>query len=114
MCSDMGAKKDGDSGKAHGSAADCSKLGLGGQNSCPGYPVRAGSTLTATLKSCLDQMWAEGEPPQGVQACINDTSGCFQKYGHWINMTMTSYGTVACAFYKMSNGSYWMNQNFGR
>jgi hypothetical protein len=35
-------------------------------------------------------------------------------HGHWINMSMASYGTVACGFYKMANGRYWMNQNFGR
>jgi hypothetical protein len=111
-CSDAGAKKDGDANAAHSSAGSCK--GLNGQNSCPGYPVSAGSTLTSTLQSCLQQMWGEGMPPQGTQACIQDPSGCFQKYGHWINMSMTSYGTVACGFYKMSNGRYWMNQNFGR
>jgi len=112
LCSDNGAKTDGDTGKAHGSAGSCK--GLGGQNTCPGYPVRAGSTLTATLKGCLDQMWAEGEPPQGVQPCIQDRTGCFLMHGHWINMSMANYGTVACGFYKMANGRYWMNQNFGR
>jgi hypothetical protein len=35
-------------------------------------------------------------------------------HGHWINMTMTNYSWVACGFYKMSSGAYWMNQNFGR
>lgn len=111
-CSDAGAKKDGDANAAHSSAGSC--RGLGGQNTCPGYPVSAGSTLTKTLQSCLQQMWAEGEPPVGTQACIQDSTGCFQKYGHWINMSMANYGTVACGFYKMTNGRYWMNQNFGR
>jgi hypothetical protein len=111
-CSDDGAKMDGDSGQAHGSAGSC--RGLGGQNTCPGYPVRAGGTITTTLKGCLDQMWAEGEPPNGTQACIADRTGCFLMHGHWINMSMANYGTVACGFYKMTSGSYWMNQNFGR
>jgi len=111
-CSDDGAKADGDSGQAHGSAGSC--RGLGGQNTCPGYPVRSGGTLTSTLTGCLDQMWAEGEPPNGVQACIADRTGCFLEHGHWINMSQASYGTVACGFYKMTNGRYWMNQNFGR
>jgi len=111
-CSDDGAKMDGDSGQAHGSAGSC--RGLGGQNTCPGYPVRAGGTITTTLTGCLDQMWAEGEPPNGTQACIADRTGCFLMHGHWINMSMASYGTVACGFYKMTNGRYWMNQNFGR
>jgi len=111
-CSDMGAKKDGDSNMAHSSAGSC--RGLGAQNTCPGYPVRNGSTLTATLNGCLAQMWAEGEPAEGVQACIQDRTGCFQAHGHWINMSQSTYGTVACGFYKMANGRYWMNQNFGR
>lgn len=111
-CSDDGAKKDGDSMKAHGSAGSCK--GLGSQNTCPGYPVRAGGTVSATLKGCLDQMWAEGEPPNGVQACTADRNGCYQMHGHWINMTSSSITTVACGFYKMENGRYWMNQNFGR
>lgn len=110
-CSDEGAKQDGDTGQAHSSAGKC--RGLGGQNTCPGYPIRGGS-LTATLKGCLDQMWAEGEPANGVQACIQDRTGCFLMHGHWINMSMASNGTVACGFYKMANGRYWMNQNFGR
>jgi hypothetical protein len=109
-CSDMGAKKDGDSGQGHSSAGDCRPLA--GQNSCPGYPVRGGD-VAATLKMCLAQMWAEGPPPNGVDACIQDSTGCFLMHGHWINMQMAQYKTVGCGFYKMSDGRYWMNQNFG-
>lgn len=110
---DKGAKKDGDSNEAHGSAGDCRSVGLpGAQNTCPGYPVRSGSTVEAALEGCLEQMWDEGEPSQGVRACIAD-SGCFQMHGHWINMSEASHGVVACGFYRMANGRYWMNQNFG-
>lgn len=113
-CGDMGAKKDGDSMVAHGSArdGDCYRVGLSAQNTCPGYPARP--TLEASMKMCLDQMWAEGEPMEGTAACIQDQSGCFQKHGHWINMTSTQSSAVACSFYKMTSGAYWMNQNFGR
>jgi hypothetical protein len=112
-CSDMGAKQDGDSGRAHGSAGNC--RGLGSQNTCPGYPLRVGGgTVDGTLKYCLKQMWDEGEPAQGVQACTADINGCYQDHGHWINMQSTTIGRVACGFYKMANGNYWMNQNFGR
>ena len=110
-CSDMGAKKDGDANAPHSSAGSCRPLGS--QNTCPGYPARNGN-ITASLNQCLMQMWAEGEPANGVDACIMDRSGCFQMHGHWINMTNTSIKQVACGFYKMANGSYWMNQNFGR
>jgi hypothetical protein len=114
-CSDMGAKKDGDSGQAHSSARDCQ--GLGGQNTCPGWRVGGfggNATLEAALTNCLDQMWAEGEPPVPIDQCIADYQGCFLPHGHWINMQNEDYGVVACGFYRMSNGAYWMNQNFGR
>jgi hypothetical protein len=117
-CSDTGAKKDGDSKVAHGSARDCSSLRLAGQqDTCPGWAVggRSGNaTLADALKKCLASMWAEGEPPQGRQACIQDSSGCFQTYGHYLNMSDPAPKVVACGFYQMSNGSWWMNQNFGR
>jgi uncharacterized protein YkwD len=111
-CSDKGAKKDGDSMSAHSSAGDCYSQQLFAQNTCPGYPLRGG-TVTSALTGCLDQMWGEGEPPQGSEACKQDQTGCYPKYGHWINMTDPAYKSVVCSFYKMSNGSYWMNQNFG-
>jgi hypothetical protein len=112
-CSDMGAKQDADSGDAHSSAGTCS--GLGSQNTCPGYALNfGGGTLEGTLKFCLMQMWEEGEPAEGVQACIADRAGCFLDHGHWINMQSTTAGRVACGFYKMADGRYWMNQNFGR
>jgi len=114
MCSDMGAKQDGDSGQAHSSAGSCP--GLGAQNACPGYPVGAGDIagVEKALKFCLDQMWMEGEPPEPVPQCIQDYQNCFLKYGHYINMTDDSNSVVSCGFYKMSNGNYWMNQDFGR
>jgi len=114
-CSDMGAKKDGDSGSAHSSAGDCA--GLGAQNTCPGWRVGGfggNATLEDALKNCLQAMWNEMEPPIPVADCIRDSQGCFQDHGHWINMSDARSGTVACGFYKMSSGAYWMNQNFGR
>jgi hypothetical protein len=112
-CSDMGAKKDADSGDAHSSAGDCA--GLGAQNTCPGWPVGGRNpTLADALNSCLSAMWDEGEPPVPVDQCIDDYQGCFLPHGHWINMSDARSGTVACGFHKMANGSYWMNQNFGR
>jgi len=118
QCSDEGAKKDGDSRIAHGSAGDCRPLGS--QNTCPGYPVGGwgSATLADALKMCLAQMWDEGEPPEGREECLaeyfrGDTT-CFMTYGHYLNMSDTSNGTVACGFYDMGNNTFWMNQNFGR
>ena len=29
-------------------------------------------------------------------------------------MQNEDYGVVSCGFYRMQNGAYWMNQDFGR
>jgi hypothetical protein len=71
------------------------------------------ATLQDALLNCLESMWNEGMPPVPIDDCIRDQS-CFPMYGHWINMQDARSGTVACGFYKMANGAYWMNQNFGR
>jgi hypothetical protein len=104
----------GDSGNAHSSAGDCDRLGA--QNTCPGYPVRGEGIagIETSLKRCLDQMWDEGEPPVPIDQCIDDYQNCFLPHGHWINMQSTSSQVVSCGFYEMPNGSYWMNQDFGR
>jgi hypothetical protein len=112
-CSDTGAQVDGDSGRAHGSASGGAAAGLcprGAQNTCPGWPVggRSGNAnVAAALKGCLKMMWDEGKPPAG--SC---SGACFQAHGHYLNMSASGTKRVACGFYKMKNGSYWMNQNF--
>jgi hypothetical protein len=110
-CSDAGAKKDGDSMQGHSSAFNCA--GSYAQNSCPGYPVGGfgGATLADTLKTCLKQMWDEGEPPVSRQQCMQDTTGCFEMHGHYLNMT-SNFKAVSCGFYQMKNGNWWMNQDF--
>jgi hypothetical protein len=111
----MGAQKDATTGQAHGSAGDCS--GLGGQNTCPGWGVggfSGNATLGDAPTGCLAQMWAEGPPPKPKQECIADYTNCFLVHGHWMNMSDTGYGVVSCGFYEMSNGKWWMNQDFGR
>ena len=125
LCSDQGAKKDGDSGNAHSSAgrgnpcaASGIKVNFQSQNTCPGYPVGGRTpTIADALKGCLSQMWAEGEPPEGEEKCLQDyfagNTKCFLAHGHYINMKGKSKG-VSCGFYKMANGRYWMNQDFGR
>jgi hypothetical protein len=113
-CSDKGAKTDGDSGQAHGSAGSCP--GLGGQDTCPGWGVggfTGNATVADALKNCLMQMWGEGMPPVSRQACQQDYTGCFLKYGHYLNMSDPSYHVASCGFYKMADGKWWMNQDFG-
>lgn len=110
MCSDEGARMDGESMRAHGSAGMCQ---LGSQNTCPGYPVSfGGGTLAGVLKRCLQQMWDEGEPAEGRAACMADISGCFQRHGHYLNMSEPNATAVGCGFYDMGGDTWWMNQNF--
>ncbi|MEY4577782.1 MAG: hypothetical protein RL701_2485 [Pseudomonadota bacterium] len=116
-CSDKGAQQDGDSGEAHGSARAglCRAVGLGAENTCPGWGVggRTGNaTLADALKGCLKAMWAEGEPPVTRDMCVQDLNGCFQAHGHYLNMSGSGASAVACSFYKMKDGQYWMNQDF--
>lgn len=108
-CADEGARYDSENG-AHQSAGNCS--GLGAQNTCPGWPAPGGDVAGA-LTGCLDQMWAEGEPPVPVPDCIDDYVDCFLVHGHYINMSAPSSRVVACGFYQQPDGSWWMNQDFG-
>lgn len=128
LCSDRGAMKDADSGRAHSSAGSgnpCVMAGagrnpfphFGSQNTCPGYPVGGfgGATIADALKRCLQQMWAEDEPPEGEAECMRkyregDTA-CFLAHGHYLNMKNARVG-VACGFYNMGDSRYWMNQDF--
>ena len=133
LCSDQGAKKDGDGGGAHSSAGTknpCNTTGsygafpnFGAQDSCPGYMVGGfgSATIADALKQCLQQMWAEGDPADdpkymvSIDQCIQQyqmgDSACFLAHGHFINMSGDSAG-VSCGFYDMGNSTYWMNQDF--
>jgi hypothetical protein len=130
-CSDMGAKYDGDMKKGHASTQIpgkgprgepgrlCGSPELGPQNTCPGWgvgPRTGNATLADALKKCLAAMWAENEPPQGVDACkqayFNKMPECFLAHGHWINMQEPMATHVSCGFYDMGNNTYWMNQDF--
>jgi hypothetical protein len=119
MCSDKGAQMDGDSGQAHGSARAglCTSTGLGSEDTCPGWGTggfSGNATVADALKSCLKSMWGEGEPPVSRAMCVQDYAGCFEKYGHYLNMSDPGVGSVACSFYHMKNGQWWMNQDFAR
>jgi hypothetical protein len=117
-CSDDGAELDSKTNKAHSSAAKgalACRASAVAQNSCPNRTVRAGSTVEATMKQCLAQMWGEGEPPGGVKACTDayfagDTA-CFLAHGHYINM-ISSNPLVSCGFYLNDAQQWWMNQDF--
>jgi hypothetical protein len=118
-CSDRGAQYDAESRRAHGSTGVrdlCGAMGLPGtQNTCPGHPAGPGTgtdAIAAALRRCLASMWAEGEPPIGVDACKADRAGCFPMYGHWINMSEPKGRTVSCGFFNMGNNTFWMNQDF--
>jgi hypothetical protein len=125
LCSDRGAQKDGDSGRAHSSAGrgnPCSTgpgsfPNFGSQNTCPRLQVGGfgAATLADALKRCLQQMWNEGEPPEGEEKCIADYRNmmpeCFLAHGHYLNMKNATRG-VSCGFYMFENNVYWGNQDF--
>lgn len=92
-CADGQAKKDSQTGQAHGAFGDCVNELKGwtgaAQNECPGW-----GSVADTLAGCIDAMWAEG--PGG---------------GHYDNMVGGSH-FMACGFYTTPAGKVWMVQDF--
>jgi hypothetical protein len=98
------AEYDASKNTAHAGAKDKICQPGGAQNECPGY-----SSTSQVIGLCLQQMWDEGPPP--TTPC---TDTCFEKYGHFINMTDPNVTKVACGFYTTSAGKVWAVQNFTR
>jgi len=98
-CSDQQSQADNASKAPHGNFGDCQEFA---QNTCPSWP-----STSQIVSGCLDQMWAEGEPPAGP--CDGQ---CIQEHGHYITMTSKTYTKVACGFHDDGKGSVWSNQNF--
>ena len=100
-CADQDAAYD-PSHSAHAGfiARICSPEGYA-QDECPGW-----SSETQVVSGCLQQMFDEGPPP------TNPCDGsCFEMYGHFINMTNTSYTMVACGIATV-NGQITAVQDF--
>ena len=76
------------------------------QDECPGD-----YSESQVIGVCLQQMWSEGPPPNGVQACEADLTGCYEAHGHFINMSNPGVTKVACGFYTTSDGRVWSVQN---
>ncbi len=91
-CADGEAGSDSESGVPHGAFGSC---GESAQNECPGW-----GSMDSIVNGCLDMMWAEGPGTD------------FATHGHYINMTSTSYTSVACGFHVTGSGSVWAVQNF--
>jgi hypothetical protein len=89
-CTDQQSAADQAAGQAHLNFGDC---GENAQNTCPDWGSEAD-----VIGGCLQMMWDEGPGP-------------FDEHGHYINMSNTSYGRVACGF-STSNQGVWSNQNF--
>jgi hypothetical protein len=92
-CADAQSKSDSESGTAHGAFGKCGEFA---QNECPNWPGPPDTMIVG----CLKMMWAEGPGTP------------FSAHGHYINMSSTSYKSVACGFYKTPSGSYWAVQDF--
>jgi Cysteine-rich secretory protein family len=65
------------------------------ENECPSWP-----STTQIVSGCMQQMFDEGPGTP------------YSAHGHFINMTNTSYKTVACGFYKSPDAGLWSVQNF--
>jgi hypothetical protein len=78
----------------------CSPEGYA-QDECPAWPSE-----TSVVSGCLQQMFDEGPPPE--RPC---TGSCFETFGHFINMTNTSYTMVACGIATV-NGQITAVQDF--
>jgi hypothetical protein len=103
-CADQMAEYDAGKNSAHAGYTDKICQPRGAQNECPAY-----SSNNQVISLCMQQMWDEGPPAN--DPCDGD---CFQKHGHFINMTSTSSTKVACGFYTTSSGKVWAVQNFLR
>ncbi|MEO8982470.1 MAG: CAP domain-containing protein [Polyangiaceae bacterium] len=103
-CADQMAEYDAGKNTAHAGYSDKICQPSGAQNECPGY-----SSNDQVISLCIQQMWEEGPPPSNP--CEGD---CFEKYGHFINMTSTSTTNVSCGFYTTAAGKVWAVQNFLR
>src|ERR1700690_550631 len=97
-CADQQAQYDNQTGTSHSGFTNniCTPRGSA-QNECPGW-----ASVSQTIGKCMLQMFDEGPPPSSP---CNGT--CFQTYGHFINMTNTSYKSVACGFYTTASGQIW-------
>ncbi|HTN82238.1 MAG TPA: CAP domain-containing protein [Sorangium sp.] len=92
-CSDEESESDGNTNTAHGAFGACDERA---QNECPGWP----GPPESMIGSCLQLMWDEGPGED------------FNKHGHYINMSSTSFTKVACGFHTFPDGSVWAVQNF--
>jgi hypothetical protein len=117
-CSDKGAKLDHDSGRAHGSSAagalTCRAYSVP-QNSCPDHAYSSSGDRLKVMKRCLQGMWDEGEPAEGIDKCVadyfDDKPACFLAHGHYINMVSKDSRSVSCGFHDTGK-VMWMNQDF--
>jgi len=91
-CADDEAKTDSKTKRAHSAFGSC---GERAQNECPGW-----GSLEQVISGCLQMMWDEGpgEP--------------YSEHGHFLNMSNTSYTSVACGFHVTDDGAVWAVQNF--
>jgi len=101
-CADEQAAYDAERDQAHAGFSDGICESGWGQNECPGW-----GSEEQVIEGCLQMMYDEGPPPS--EPC---QGSCFQEHGHFINMTNTDYGRVACGFFETATGEVWSVQNF--
>jgi hypothetical protein len=92
QCSDREAESDAATGNDHGAFGACDEWA---QNECPAW-----DSIESVIDGCLQMMWDEG-PGEDRNA-----------HGHFLNMSSTDYGRVACGFHETADGEVWSVQNF--
>lgn len=119
-CADQGAETDSAMNMVHYAAqnrsASCSSVGLGAENSCPGWRFGEGTgneSAADALVHCIDRMWSQGEPPIPAADCQKDLApdGCYAQHGDWINLTNARSKYVACGV-SLGDNTIWVNQDF--
>jgi hypothetical protein len=100
-CADQMAQNDYTKQTAHDGFATnlCTPRGMA-QNECPGWGSTGWGSAQQTIDGCILMMFEEGPGTD------------FATHGHYINMTSTSYTSVACGFYIDSAGKTTQVQNF--
>jgi hypothetical protein len=99
-CEDTQSADDAAKKQAHSAFGHCAEFG---QCECPGW----GGAPFGAIDGCLKVMWDEGPGPAN---CGADPT-CFEKHGHYLIMSSTSYAMVECGFAE-AGGGWWGVQDY--
>lgn len=103
-CTQDQASQDLKSGVAHGHFGSCEEWA---QNTAPSINVAFYKSEEEMLKKYLKMMWVDEK--QLVLEGVTE----YERIGHYLNMSNTSYKSLACGIaYNENKSSAWINMNF--